>query len=98
MHIIIRLGAFIALIFLFSPLAKAQTTSSDDVVLQTMKSELARENAELSKQSVEPYYISYNVGDEQKVSMTASYGTISRSDSSRHRMLQIGRASCRERV
>jgi predicted Zn-dependent protease len=54
-----------------------------------MKSELQRENAALSKQSVAPYYISYNVGDEQKVSMTASYGTISKSDSTRHRMLLV---------
>jgi TldD protein len=54
-----------------------------------MKAELAREQSSLSSQPVAPYYISYNVGDEDRVSMTASYGSIVKSDSSRRRMLLV---------
>src|SRR5213079_2027699 len=36
-----------------------------------------------------PYYMSYNVGDEQRVSMTASYGSIVKSDTTRRRMLLV---------
>ena len=45
--------------------------------------------ATLSKQAVAPYYVSYNVGDEESVTMTASYGALTRSDSGKHRMLLV---------
>ncbi|HZK76691.1 MAG TPA: hypothetical protein VFD13_07260, partial [Candidatus Kapabacteria bacterium] len=67
----------------------AQETASKDVVLQTMHAELAREHDALALQSVPPYYMSYNVGDEQNVSMAASYGALVKSDSSRRRMLLV---------
>ncbi len=64
-------------------------TADNDIVVQTMKSELLRENEVLKKQPVPPYYMSYNIGDEQNVSMVASYGSIQKSDSSRRRMLLV---------
>jgi len=64
-------------------------TASNDIVLQTMHAELAREQNALASQSVPPYYMSYNVGDEQTVSMSASYGALTNSDSSRRRMLLV---------
>lgn len=64
-------------------------TASKDIVLQTMHSELAREQDALAKQAVPPYYMSYNVGDEQNVNMSASYGALTKSDSSRRRMLLV---------
>ncbi len=72
----------------FAP-AWAQETAANDIVIQTMKSELAREQAALAGQPMPPYYMSYNVGDEQNVSMVASYGAITKSDSSRRRMLLV---------
>ena len=64
-------------------------TAAKDVVLQTMHTELAREQAALGAQAVPPYYMSYNVGDEQNVNMAASYGALIKSDSSRRRMLLV---------
>ena len=64
-------------------------TAANDPVIRVMKTELAREQESLGKQPVPPYYMSYNVGDEQTVSMTASYGAITKSDSARHRMLLV---------
>ena len=70
-------------------LTKAQSSPSEDKIVQAMKSELAREQSSLGSQGVPPYYMSYNVGDEQNVSMVSSYGAITKSDSSRHRMLLV---------
>src|ERR1035437_2470715 len=64
-------------------------TAASDLVIQTLSTELQREQSALGKQTVAPYYISYNVGDEQTVSMTASYGSIVKLDSSRRRMLLV---------
>ncbi len=62
---------------------------SGDSVLSLASSELTREMATLGTQPVPPYYMSYNIGDEENVQMTASYGAITRSDSTRHRMLLV---------
>jgi len=70
-------------------LGRTQTAAGDDKVIQALKSELSREQATLASQPVPPYYISYNVGDEDRVSMTASYGSMTKSDSSRRRMLLV---------
>lgn len=64
-------------------------TAANDLVMQTLAQELAREQSALAKQTVSPYYMSYNVGDEQTVSMTSSYGALVKSDSSRRRMLLV---------
>ncbi len=78
-----------ALIVTFSTIARAQETADNDVVIQTMKSELAREHDALASQTVPPYYMSYNVGDEQTVSIVTSYGSIMKSDSTRRRTLLV---------
>jgi TldD protein len=88
-QLIKRSLAFSLFLIFFSASAWAQETAANDVVIQTMKSELAREDAALSKQPTPPYYMSYNVGDEQNVSMVASYGSITKSDSTRKRTLLV---------
>lgn len=60
-----------------------------DQVLETLSSELKREHQALSRQAVAPYFISYNLGDEQNVTMISSFGTLTRSDSSRSRTLLV---------
>lgn len=80
------LWAIIAVLLTVGSVARAQ---ENDKVITTLKSELAREQSALAKQPVPPYYMSYNVGDEQTVSMTASYGALVKSDSSRRRMLLV---------
>lgn len=82
----IRRASGAAVLFLCALTASAQ---QNDAVISTMKSELAREQAALGRQAVPPYYMSYNVGDEQTVSMVASYGSLTKSDSARRRMLLV---------
>src|SRR2546426_880002 len=76
----------LCLLTILSSLAAAQTTASDDKVIQTVKAELAREQGALSKQPVAPYYMSYNVGDDKtvKVAEEDSSGDFSKADASNH--------------
>jgi predicted Zn-dependent protease len=70
----------------------AQNTDAEsdrDTVLNVLSTELQREVAALKSQKVPPYYISYNVGNESKVNMTASYGSLEKDDSSQQRMLLV---------
>jgi TldD protein len=83
-----RLALAVILLLPAATIASAQSAANDKVI-QTMQAELAREQSALDKQATPPYYISYNVGDEQNVSMVSSYGAIVKSDSSRHRMLLV---------
>src|SRR5207247_5432153 len=62
---------------------------SADPVLDILSDELNRENATLSKQQAAPYFISYNLGDDQNVTMVSSFGALIRSDSNRSRTLLI---------
>lgn len=63
--------------------------AQQDPVLQTLSDELTREYSVLKKQDVPPYFISYNLGDEQTVTMITSYGALQRSDSNRTRTLLV---------
>ncbi len=71
------------------PATAAPATAANDIVLQTMHSELHREDSALLKQSVPPYFMSYNVGDIQTVTMVSNFGAITQSDSTRQRMLFV---------
>jgi TldD protein len=78
---------FLLLFLTFSVPIFAQ--SGADPVLDILSSELQRENTILSKQSSPPYFISYNLGDEQNVTMMSSFGALVRSDSNHGRTLLI---------
>jgi predicted Zn-dependent protease len=88
---IARSGLAVAgmLVYFVLPLALRAQSASTDPVLSTMQQELDREKSALGKQTVAPYYISYNVGDDQTVTMVSSYGAIVKSDSDRRRMLLV---------
>ncbi|MEI8135054.1 MAG: metallopeptidase TldD-related protein [bacterium] len=60
-----------------------------DALLNILNTELSRENTELSRQAVSPYFISYNLGDDQNVTMVSSFGALVRSDSNRGRTLLV---------
>ena len=83
------LGAFLLFSILSAPRLYSQTAITDDPVIRVMSSEMTREMDALKARPVPPYYMSYNVGDEQTVNMVASYGSLQKSDSSRRRMLLI---------
>ena len=75
--------------FVFSAPFFLRAQTGQDPILDILSSELTRENATLSKQQVAPYFISYNLGDDQNVTMESSFGALIRSDSSRSRTLLI---------
>lgn len=61
--------------------------SSQEKLLDLMKSEINREFEELKKQEIPPYFISYRINDVYKVSITSSFGDLYSSDSTRERIL-----------
>ncbi len=67
----------------------ATVANAQDQVLETLSAELKREHQVLSSQPVAPYFISYNLGDEQNVTMVSSFGTLTRSDSTHTRTLLV---------
>lgn len=83
------LSAFVlVLTSTFASTTQAQLVS-EDKILGIMRQELTREMDALGKQPVPPYYISYNVGDEQTVTIVTSFGAVTSHDSSRRRMLLV---------
>ena len=67
------------LIFLFIVVCMQQIVTAQTLLLQTLKSEADRNLAELKKQPVPAYYISYRVYDQTAHYITASFGNITQS-------------------
>jgi predicted Zn-dependent protease len=72
----------------FSPLLKAQNAKRSPV-LSTLKTELDRSLQILKSQSIPPYFLSYEITDDQVVEVNASFGEITSSDRSHNRQLDI---------
>jgi TldD protein len=77
------------LALLGSLLLATTVAAQTDPILPILRSELDREYGILKQQPIAPYFISYNLGDDQNVTMTASFGALQRSDSSHSRTLLI---------
>lgn len=75
-------------ITIFAPLLKAQNAEPSPV-LSSLKAELDRSLQTLKSQSLPPYFLSYEVTDDQTVQMTASFGEITSSVASHNRQLDI---------
>jgi predicted Zn-dependent protease len=76
---------FLLLLLIVPCLSQAQ----NDLLLNTLHDELQREFQVLRKQEVPPYFISYNLGDEQNVTIATSFGSLIKHDSSRNRLLLV---------
>ncbi len=63
--------------------------SQTDNILPILRDELGREFSVLKQQPVAPYFISYNLGDDQNVTIMSSFGSLVRCDSNRSRVLLI---------
>jgi predicted Zn-dependent protease len=72
----------------FSPLLKAQNAKPSPI-LATLKAELDRSLQTLKSQPVPPYFLSYEITDDQVVEVNASFGEITSSVRSRSRQLDI---------
>jgi predicted Zn-dependent protease len=71
-----------------SPRLKAQDATPSPV-LSSLKTELHRSLDTLNRQPVPPYFLSYEVTDDQVVQVAASFGEITSSTRSRSRQLDI---------
>lgn len=86
-----RAGAFwVPAIFLLAApgVARAQEQTATPV-LQAMKDELARSVKNLKAQPNPPYFLSYEITQDQTVNVSASFGKILSSDETRDRQLDI---------
>lgn len=81
------IGAAVLLAFL-SPVLKAQDADSS-AILEAMKAELARSQRTFKGQPVQPYFLSYEITDDQVVSVTGTFGKLQTSQQSRSRQLDI---------
>ncbi len=76
------------LVLLLSPLLKAQDAKPSPV-LSTLKVELDRSLQTFKSQQLPPYFLSYEITDDQVVGISASFGEITSSTKSRSRQLDI---------
>jgi len=72
----------------FAPFLKAQNAKPSPI-LATLKAELDRSLQTLKSQPVPPYFLSYEITDDQVVEANASFGEITSSVRSRNRQLDI---------
>ena len=70
---------------LISPLAGAEPS----VVMQALKSELSRSIEVLGEEPVPPYFLSFEVTEQDTASVTGSYGVLIRSNRQRNRILDV---------
>jgi predicted Zn-dependent protease len=76
------------LLFIFPALLKAQNAKPSPL-LASLKAELERSLQTLKSQPVPPYFLSYEITDDQVVEVNASFGEITNSVRSRSRQLDI---------
>jgi TldD protein len=81
------IGTAVLLAFL-SPVLKAQDVDSA-AILAAMKAELARSQQTFKGQPVQPYFLSYEITDDQVVSVTGVFGKLQTSRQSRSGQLDI---------
>ena len=72
---------------IFSVAVKSEPPTS--TVLEAMRQELARSMDNFRKQSLQPYFLSYQITETHSISVQGAYGTITSSNDSRSRQLSI---------
>lgn len=63
--------------------------ADSSAILEAMKAELARAQQTFKGQPVQPYFLSYEITDDQVVSVTGTFGKLQTSQQSRSRQLDI---------
>lgn len=83
----IRIAVAVLLAFL-TPALKAQDADTT-ALLGAMKTELARSQVAFLTERVQPYFLSYEITDDQVVNVTGSFGKLQTSQKTRSRQLDI---------
>ena len=83
----IRITLAVLLVFL-TPTLKAQDADTKNI-LDAMKAELARSQVAFLTERVQPYFLSYEITDDQVVNVTSSFGKLQTSQKTRSRQLDI---------
>jgi predicted Zn-dependent protease len=78
------LGALLLIALFFE-----NSSAKDNIVLKSAKIELNRYMTELKTKDKPPYYISYQIADNNSMRITASFGKIVSDDSSHNRSLDV---------
>ena len=77
-----------ALVSFLTPIVRAQDAETA-TILGAMKAELARSQQAFKTQPVQPYFLSYEITDDQVVNVTGAFGKLETSQKSRSRQLDI---------
>jgi TldD protein len=72
-----------------APADKPVSAGASDVVLATMRTELTRAKADLSKSDPAPYFLSYTVYDQDQIVIAAAYGGILSNSTTRRRTADV---------
>jgi TldD protein len=83
----IRIATVVLLAFL-TPTLKAQDADTT-TILSAMKAELGRSQVAFLTERVQPYFLSYEITDDQVVNVTSSFGKLQTSQNTRSRQLDI---------
>jgi predicted Zn-dependent protease len=84
----IRIVSSVVLLALLTPILKAQDASTA-TILGAMKAELARSQRAFKTERVQPYFLSYEITDDQVVNVTGTFGKLQMSQQGRSRQLDI---------
>jgi len=83
----IWIAAIVLLAFL-TPVLKAQDAETSTII-GAMKAELARSQQAFKGEKVQPYFLSYEITDDQVVNVTGTFGKLQTSQQSRSRQLDV---------
>ena len=84
----IRIITTAVLFALLTPALNAQDAGTS-TILGAMKAELARSQRAFKTERVQPYFLSYEITDDQVASITGTFGKLQMSEQSRSRQLDI---------
>ncbi|RMH18599.1 MAG: hypothetical protein D6696_12655 [Acidobacteria bacterium] len=82
-------SSLLALAILAAGAFPASGDAPPSPVLEAMKQELERSLAVLGKEPQPPYYLSYEITDSHRYRVAAAFGSITASEESRHRWLDV---------
>ena len=88
-HKMLLKGVPVAILCLAGLLMNIPPLTAQDRLMDILQDELEREMIALQSQETPPYFISYAVSDVHQTSVSASFGALTESESSDHRLLSV---------